>query len=203
MDAGSLYINFVMHAVVGKLGEADIIYRNAKDAIHHCANALARYAPIVPKPIYRGVLVDPDLDFKADPAFTFMSWSEDRDVARWFASPNSYISRPFLEHVWPSIPRGLLLTLEAPRSRVLFHHSWANLIAHPRTLGQLAMRHPFMGAEGMRQIDWSISTQQEVITAPVDPLPEALPIESVEGVSVDELDLKLTPSWLTAEERAS
>ena len=37
-------------------------------------------------------------------------------------------------------------------------------------LAALALMHPLMGAEGRRQIEWSLRTQQEVITAPIEGL---------------------------------
>src|SRR6185436_1974502 len=92
----NLYINFALHAVLGKLGEADTIMRFAGKAIRRVADDLGaecnRQLPTKPAPLFRGMLLDPNGPFRVDPDLTFLSWSEDRDVALWFACPRSVVS---------------------------------------------------------------------------------------------------------------
>jgi len=195
-----LYINFVLHAVYGKLGEADTIMRFAGDAVRRVADDIAaecnRQFPTEPVPLYRGILLDPELPFRPDPKLTFLSWSEDRDVALWFACPRSVVSEPIMQQ--NAKLRGHVAVVAAPRSRVLFHHSWASALGG---LACFAIVHPLMGKEGRRQIEWSLRTQREVITEPVADLrPER--VEDLDGDALEALERRLSPPWVIAEEGA-
>lgn len=189
MQPADLYINFVLHAVYGRLAEADCLMRLHGAAIRDVADALRERHPIDERPLYRGMLLDPDLGLGTH--FPFVSWSEDRDVARWFGDPRSYISEPF--RAYHPEAQGYMLAIDAPRSRVLFHYTWAEVFGAP--LGFLAYLHPSMGREGSRQIEWSIATQREVITEPIDGL-EAVPLDPVPDTAISELDRKLCPPWI-------
>ena len=92
-----LYVNFVLHAILGRLAEADTLMRLAGPQIRTVADNLSRARLIETKPLYRGLLLDPDLPFMTDPKLTFLSWSEDRDVAVWFACPRSVVSEPLMQ----------------------------------------------------------------------------------------------------------
>lgn len=189
-----LYFNFALHAILGRLGEADTIMRVGGAEIRAVADLLAVRYPIEPKPIYRGMLLDPAKTFAADPKLTFQSWSEDRDIALWFACPRSAVSEP-LAATNPKL-RGYLVELSAPQSRVLFHHEWARVLGG---LAELALAHPLMGEEGRRQIEWSLLTQQEVITQPVQDLRPAR-TDDLDAPALETLERRLSPSWIIAEE---
>ena len=185
-----LYLNFALHAILGRLSEADALMSLAGDEIRAVADRLAAQHPIPPKPLHRGMLLDPGKPFAADPKLTFLSWSEDRDVAVWFACPRSAVSEP-LATSNPRL-RGHLVDLPAPQSRVLFHHGWTGALGG---LAALAIAHPLMGEEGRRQIEWSLRTQREVITAPVDGLrPSQTADLDAEELAV--LERRLSPPWV-------
>ena len=189
-----LYLNFALHAILGRLGEADVLMSIAGDAIRAVADRLATHHPIASKPLYRGMLLDPDKPFAADPKLTFLSWSEDRDVAVWFACPRSAVSEP-LAAANPRL-RGHLVDLPAPQSRVLFHHGWASALGG---LAALALAHPLMGKEGRRQIEWSLRTQREVITTPVDGLRPSQ-TAALDAEALAALERRLAPPWIVEEE---
>lgn len=187
-----LYLNFALHAILGRLGEADALMSIASDEIRAVADRLAEQYPITPKPLYRGMLLDPDKTYAANPKLTFLSWSEDRDVALWFACPRSVVSEP-LAATNPRL-RGYLVDLPAPQSRVLFHHGWPI-----GGLAAFAREHPLMGEEGRRQIEWSLHTQREVIT---DPVPNLLPTPAadLDADALEALERRLSPPWIVEEE---
>lgn len=187
VDPVSLYLNFVLNAVGGKMGEADAIMRAGRGTIAHVAGALAKFAPFEPKPLYRGMLLDPSKPFVLDARLTFMSWSEDRAVAEWFACRESVISEPLVE-AKPEL-RGFLATLAEP-TRVLWHHSWVDQFGGIDGFADLALRHPLMGAYGRREIAWSLATQSEVITAPLPITPS--PVDIARSY---EIDRRLSPPW--------
>ena len=188
------YLNFALHAILGRLGEADALMSIAGDEIRAVADHLAAQHPIEPKPLHRGLLLDPDKTFAADPKLTFLSWSEDRDVALWFACPRSAVSEP-LAATNPRL-RGHLVDLPAPQSRVLFHHGWTGSLGG---LAALAIAHPLMGEEGRRQIEWSLRTQREVITAPVAGLTPSRTAD-LDAEALAALERRLSPPWIIAEE---
>jgi hypothetical protein len=189
-----LYVNFTLHAIYGKLGEADQIMHIAADPIRRIADRLAEKIPVTPAPIHRGLLLDPDVPFAADPKVTFLSWSEDLTVAQWFACPRSVVSEPVAQ-LRPRA-RGFLVELAAPRSRVLFHHAWARAFGG---LAPLALAHPLMGEEGQRQIEWSLRTQREIIT---EPIPDLLPTPApdLDAAALMALERRLSPPWIIEEE---
>jgi hypothetical protein len=189
-DDVNLYINWILNAIYGRLADADAIMQTARPGIQRVATMLQARWPIVERPLYRGMLLHPSCKLDTEPSYSFVSWSEDRDVARWFGSPEAFISEPFTLR-YPEA-RGYVLTLEQP-TNVLFHYSWAGVFGTP--LPTMALMHPFMGAEGARQIDWSLRTQQEVITAPLPTLPAAKPVEDIPGAVMAELDRRLAPPW--------
>ena len=190
-----LYLNFALHAILGRLGEADALMSIAGDEIRSVADHLAAQYPIEGRPLYRGMLLDPDTTYVSDPKLTFLSWSEDRDVALWFACSRSAVSAP-LAATNPKL-RGYLVELPAPTSRVLFHHEWASNTSNDllRGLATLALAHPLMGAEGRRQIEWSLRTQCEVITAPVDGLSPSRTAD-LDAAALTALERRLSPPWV-------
>lgn len=193
-DDINLYVNFALNAIYGKLGEADTIMRFAGNAVRRVADEIAVACPIDPLPIHRGMLLDPAEPFRVDPQLTFLSWSEDRDVALWFACPRSVVSEPLAQKN-PKL-RGYVAELTTPRSRVLFHHSWASALGG---LACFARVHPLMGEEGKRQIEWSLRTQREVITDPVaDLAPER--VADLDSTTLETLERRLSPPWVIAEE---
>ena len=189
-----LYVNFALHAILGRLGEADALMHLAADPIRRVAGRLAEKCPIEPVPLHRGMLLDPAQTFAPDPKLTFLSWSEDRDVALWFACPRSVVSEP-LAQLKPTL-RGYVVEIAAPRSRVLFHHAWADAFGG---LAPLARAHPLMGEEGRRQIEWSLRTQREVITAPVDGLTPNRTAD-LDAETLAALERRLSPPWIVEEE---
>jgi hypothetical protein len=185
------YVNWTLYAIYGRLAEADQIMRLGLAGIRRVAAMLHKRHPIPATPIYRGMLLDPERPLQADPAFSFLSWSDDVDVARWFGSLDAYISEPFRVHCPEA--QGYVLTMQRPAA-VLWHYSWADVWGAP--LPWMALRHPHIGAEGSRQIAWSLRTQREVITEPLTTLPPAQPVETVPGTPIPELDRRLSPPWV-------
>ena len=193
-----LYINFALHAIYGRLAEADQIMRLGGDQVRRIAAQLAERLPILPTPLHRGMLLDPEKPFTADPKLTFLSWSEDLDVARWFACSRSVVSEPLMQQ--NSKLRGYVVEIAMPPAGVLFHYTWA--IAFDTLTGglaPLALAHPLMGEEGRRQIEWSLRTQREVITEPVADL---VPVRAadLDALTLEALERRLSPPWIIAEE---
>lgn len=188
------YVSFVLCAVYGRMAEADDLMRRYGDQIRSVADVLNTKRPIARRPLYRGVLLDPSTPYVLDPRITFLSWSEDQGVAEWFACPRSAISA-YVARQSPSF-RGYLLRTDAPPPGVLFHYSWAAVFDG---LAPLGLAHPHVGAEGARQIAWSLRTQREVITEPVVGLEPMRAADLTPG-ALAALERRLTPPSVLAEE---
>ena len=190
----NVYVGFALHAILGRLAEADVIMRRAGDSVRRVADDIGAQCPTDPAPLHRGILLDPAASFTPDPKLTFLSWSEDHDVALWFACSRSVVSEP-LAKMRPEL-RGHVATIHAPASRVLFHHGWASALGG---LACFALIHPLMGEDGRRQIEWSLRTQREVITEPVDDLWPRRVID-LDSATLEALERRLSPPWIVEEE---
>jgi hypothetical protein len=181
----SLYLNFVLNAVLGHLGHADAIMRDYGGSVRRVATALRARYPFEPSPIHRGIALDSAFD---PTGREFVSWSENHQVAQWFADPRSMMNK-YLRIARPKSIGYVLTAAVVDQPLVLFHYSWARLENFPR----LALQHPAMGVEGARQIAWSLSTQREVITDP----PTSWPVlEQLDSHERRQLDDKFAPPWV-------
>lgn len=171
-QAFSYYINWALYAVVGNLAAADNMMKRKEGA---GIRAVARYFQRTKRPrirtLYRGLLLDPeqieDQAITQDPDVTFVSFSEDRDVACWFADPSSTMSS-FVKMRRPRV-EGWIMEYRPKLANILFHHSW-NPIAIPGMgelyLEQAAEMHPEI-VEVADQLAWNLQTQSEVIVRPL------------------------------------
>jgi len=178
------YLNFVALAVVGRLYEADFFIREHKKDIKLWAELLNR--PMAEE-LYRGVLLDPSWlscdDIEHAPERTFLSFSEDLDVALWFARTDTTISK-IVVAAYPEA-QGYVIELPAQKAHVLFHYSWALDIEAP--LIATAMAHP---AVDLDEFVWCLQTQKEVIVEPIERL-GVKPIEDYASPSLETLEAKL------------
>lgn len=185
------FINFVLYATYGKMAEADDLMRRFGEGVQRVTHKMPR---VHRGPLYRGVLMDPAKRMTPDARYTFVSWTDDIDVACWFASPEATVSQPLAE-TNPAL-RGYVLTMNERdvTTRILFHHAWS-MLDWPK----LALRHPHMGEEGARQIAWAWHSQREVITTPPTEFPMPVPVEllyDARGTSALELDRRFAPPWI-------
>ena len=188
-DQAIIYINFVLAAVHGRLAHADHIMHEYGDVVVRVSTLLRERHPIEDLPLYRGILLRPDYDYGVLNPFT--SWSESEDVARWFADPDGFLSRPF-KQAFPDIKGRLLRTQRPPH--VLFHHSWRNVFHRDGCVSLFALSSPDHGEPTRRQIAWSLDTQQEVITTAVtDYESEDCTFTPEDTARRDEL---LSPPWI-------
>jgi hypothetical protein len=106
-----------------------------------------------------------------------VSFSEDRDVACWFADPDSVMSS-FVKQHRPRVT-GWIMEYEPKLAQILFHYTW-NPIVIPGMgeldLEEAAHMHPDI-ARAADQLAWNLQTQSEVI---VRPLKAGTPVEAYE-----------------------
>lgn len=192
------WLNFVLYAVVGRMNEADQLMRSYGPGIERTAKWMMQQRPVRLPPLWRGVLLEPGEVVGGhwmvhQPERTFISYSEDRDVACWFADPRSVISR-FVAARRPGV-RGYVSGGKIDRDKVLWHHQWREVPLPglpPINLLRAGAMHPDIDPH---QLAWNIQTQSEVIvSAPkrretkfhVDP------VSKIECGEIEELDARYT-----------
>lgn len=186
-DGLNLYVNFLLYAIAGAMGAADEIMRQYGAVIRETAAELLPREPI--GKVYRGVLVDPqyvtDGVLAPDTRFTFVSYSRNRDVARWFADRDSFISEYFKLF---NNPQGYLAECEPAHSDVLFCAATQPRLV--RLLKEAAQYHLSLPAD---QIVWNLDVQDEVIL-----LQDArtLRVEPYSPCDTAELDKRFCPPWI-------
>lgn len=170
-QAFSYYINWALYAVTGKLAVADNLMKDKGAAIR----AVARYYQKTKRPrrrtLYRGLLLEPEQVeeglINQDPDVTFVSFSEDRDVACWFADPSSTMSS-FVKMQRPDV-EGWIMEYLPKLSDILFHHTWNPILIPGRGelyLQQAATMHRDI-IPVADQLAWNLETQSEVIVKPL------------------------------------
>ena len=170
-EALNYYINWVLYAVLGNMQAADQILKEHRQGIQSWATFLRKEYPFKIKTLYRGLLLEPEQvkekTIAQDPRVQFVSFSEDFDVACWFAAPDSVMSG-YVKQTRPRV-EGWIMEYRPRASDVLFHHHWG-YIAYDRGGGPFelfpsaARMHPDVDE---RQFMWNLETQKEVITKPL------------------------------------
>lgn len=176
------YVNWVMNAVLGRLSEADALMADYGGAIRRMAKKLRRHLGVPVRPVWRGLQIEPEevppnRMLSQGHGFSSVSWSEDKDVACWFADRDSQISR-FMRMIRPGAV-GWLAEIVPKKDDVLFHWSWADRFPDPRgpwrsaslsqpgrsfSLVSLSAIHPEIHTD---QLAWALKSQKEVILRPL------------------------------------
>lgn len=199
-DDYNAYLNFVLYAVYGMMGDADTIMRRDAERVRRVAKELRRSLPTPPtsKTLWRGILIeqahlefrDDGIWLKPDPRLRFTSWSTDKSVACWFGRRDTFVSQ-FVAQQRPDV-QGYMMKTKAGRETVLWSHEW-DIIPTPR--GPISLRvaaefHPLINPD---QFQWNVEKQREVITEPIAKTEQITPIGEVKCPTARVLDAKLTP----------
>lgn len=182
----NLYINFLLYAIVGRMGEADSLLRRFKREIYEAAAHSLRGC-VAPTLVFRGVLLDPEQDvrdykLKHDDRLTFLSFSRNLDVAKWFADVDSIMSG-YVKQVRPNV-QGFLTEYSPDPTDVLFYAKAQPTLC--KVLALAADMHPDIEPT---QLKWNLATQDEVILKPV---PGPLTVTPYKPEDTWRLDLQFT-----------
>jgi hypothetical protein len=201
----NVYVNWVLYAVVGLMFEADQLAAANRHAIERVAKFIRSVRKTKLQPVYRGVVLTPQeaaggrMRPVGDYAkVSFVSFSEDRDVACWFADPKSTMSITLTTQKGPEAA-GYLIERTPNEDEVLWHYTWADRLPMPglagRHVADLARGHPHMAhVVGLRQ---SIERQKEVILRPAKDGYEVL--RAVGCPPTDELDRRFQSAPIGAQ----
>jgi hypothetical protein len=211
-------VNFALYMVLGNLRGADWLMEEHGTQIRRVARRLREHLGVPRRPCYRGILVEPEeipddrMVLPQEETMQFSSWSEDKDVACWFADRDSVMSAPVHPlSITVQRPRvqGWVMELQPKKSDVLFHHSWADRFPSPdgratMPLAQIARAGAVGIAQGMAQagmpvqpenvasqIEWNLRTQQEVVIGKVSDKVRAVPHADSSCAPTRQLDERL------------
>lgn len=167
-----IYKTFVVLAVVGQQKAADGVRRGHEREINRVARYMTSLLPAGGQTCYRGLLIEPG-DVTGNQVAgqfqgaTYMSLSENLEVACWFSDTDAEISG-FKMQLAPQCV-GWIAEHVSEDDDIIFHHSWTdylNRLAPGDNLYQvmatLASQLTMSPQEAVMQLQWNLKTQQEV-----------------------------------------
>ena len=119
------YKQFVVTAILGQMSFADMLMQQFRSEIYSVAAYVQQIDPQPAKRLYRGLLIEPSLVRGNRPIQpergAFASFTESRDVACWFALPESWIA----EHLARGRPNvvGWIAKYTPQSAEIIFHHA--------------------------------------------------------------------------------
>lgn len=193
-----LYKIFVILAVLGMLSESDDLMMEKGDIIRQVARYFRSQFPPPPKQLYRGMLVQPrDVppDQIAKPqGVQFVSFTEDLQVACWFAAQDTVFASVLLSQK-PGAT-GWVGEYIPEEDEILFHYSWIDTLrqGYGTDIYELAVSiGPSIGLEDAAiQVRHHIMNQKEVICEANVVYP-IKPVENFDCKSTRDLDNKFIP----------
>jgi hypothetical protein len=189
------YINWVIYAVLGRMGQADDVMNKHRNQIYAVARWMMKQRKPPIRKLYRGVLLEPseveDGVIKPDPQLTFLSFSESFDVACWFADPDSIMSG-YVSEQRPGV-EGWIIEYKPKPSEILWHHTWDTLMGDGQAISLVAAgsQHPHI-MMALDQLAWNIHTQREVILKPLKEGADVTAYELANCPKTAELDRRFT-----------
>jgi len=212
-DSINVYKQFIVAAILGQISAADSIIRQYRSDIYRVAAYLQQLDPQAIDVVFRGLLIEPGQVRGGKPLQPeigeFASYSEDLQVACWFAIPNTWIAGTLVEGR-PNVV-GWIGEHVPKASEIIFHHNQTktvndlpgpSLVDFARMLAS-NLDPARTAAEGpdwaMAQIGWSLNTQQEVILKKDTPL-RLTRVEEYSCSAVEPLDkrFRYRPSFILA-----
>lgn len=189
-----VYVFWLVAVIMGRLNEADQVMAQHRRTIYRAAEHLRKACPPPVRKLYRGLLLEPELVkngfVQPHPyAVESVSFTEDRNVACYFADPQTIMSG-FVKQIRPRV-LGYIAELTPRPSSILWHYAW-NPIARRIDVHEVARQHPLI--EDSAQFDHIFRTQREVILKPLTKPLRVQPLDDCPDAT--DLDNRFTPPHL-------
>lgn len=193
------YKIFVGLAVSGLQRDADQQMRRARDNINSVASYLRSLLPPPIKTLYRGLLLEPEVAATGRigghyQGAEYTSFTEDEDVACYFASPKTNISGSWMQQKPRST--GWIAEYIPNLSDIIFHHSWTEYLNNSTpSIYELMLQiagQSDRGKDLVTQLRWHLKNQQEVICKTGIPL-DIKPVDDYSCPDAQTLDNRFTP----------
>jgi len=201
MQPFNVYLSWLIPAIMGQLQGADAVASRYPAELEYVASALRNSHNQPLRKLYRGLLLEP---YEAQTGVIFtrstieksVSFSEDRDVACYFADPETIMSG-FVRQHRPQV-EGYVAEYVPQRQEIMWHYSWNPFTYQGMKVDirAAARRHP-ASAHDPAQFDFVFGTQKEVILQPL-PAHIPLPVTPIADTCPDtySLDRRFTPPHL-------
>ena len=170
-----IYKSFIVYVVLGKLDIAEALLGKKihRNSVNRVAEDLQHKLPPPIQTLYRGLLLEPPVGSQISSQYdnySFISFSEDLDVACWFADPTSW----FADEIMAKHPRAAgWIANYTPISlgEILFHWSWRDYLdTTPPVLAEVARDLALANQEDaftwVHDLSWNLKTQKEVLLKP-------------------------------------
>lgn len=208
-----VYKRFVVAAILGQIGFADTLIQQFRSEIYSVATYVQHIDPQPIKRLYRGLLIEPSNVRGNKPIQSeqgeFASFTENRDLACWFALPDTWIAET-LAQGRPNVV-GWISEHMPQSTEIIFHYEqtkmvndlpgpslvdFARMLANSLDPVRTATEGPDWA---MAQIGWNLNTQEEVILKKGIPL-RLKRVETYGCPSVLSLDknFRYRPSFIVA-----
>jgi len=172
MNTKILYCTWVVLAIQGLMRDADQLLKQYQEEIYLEALKLSRKFPVRPKPVYRGILLEPkdngneNYVYHVDYGVKFISFTQNLEVACWFASTDSYMAHMVMLQKPKSA--GFIIEHTPEPEDILFDWKWHKDIGfkkfRPMIEKQLLLNHIYTDLD---QYVHNVVTQKEIILKPL------------------------------------
>lgn len=170
----TVYFNWSSSALLGTNPTASDWYlRKNYNTIQQVATCLLNKMNYQPKEIYRGILMHDEAltELLSHSNMTYLSFSEDINIAKSFADINGFGSQFGINHLLGT--NGYIVTYMPDASEVLFHHSFIDVFPYIKVWNQ-------SGIDGTEK---TLEIQKEVtILQPQVPFKNIIKIETNEKI---------------------
>jgi len=203
LKASENYKIFIALAVVGKQKEADAWLHSNKRHIERVARYLRSEMPVNPQKVYRGILLPAgEKKFKVAGKYQqqeYVSFTENLDVACWFARKESLIAPDLNYEV-----DGYIIEYQPENKEILFHHSWLDPKSGQvgdlpgRIVYDLLLLTDSSSGQAIAELYWNLRTQEEVIARPPSQELEIINLNDYNCPPAEQLDKQLfyRPDWV-------
>lgn len=197
MQPINVYLSWLVPAILGRTQDSDALMVQFPGEIESVAAALRHISRQPLRKLYRGLLLEPSEISAGDVIFSrpgmeqSVSFSESRDVACYFALPDTIMSS-YVRQIRPDV-EGYIVEHTPVRSEILWHYSW-NPIVYKRMridVRTAARMHP-AAAHDPAQFDFVFNTQKEVTLKPTQVPLHVTPVGDT-CPDADALDKRFTP----------
>ena len=209
-QAFNVYLSWVCYAVVGQTERSDAILSEHASLVLRGAAAQREAFPVEPKRLYRGILLEDHEVVRgmvaADERLRNVSYSEDLEVAQYFADPETIISGLVTSRKLNV--KGYIIERQVTQDRVLFHHSWAQTgillppdVPEPwNEIRAIPLGPPasmLLGDDLALQLAFALRTQKEVIRYQDGAVLAVRPRQDLPSPSTQTLNDRYVPPWLS------
>lgn len=135
-----IYFNWSCNQLAGDSVATDKYLRDNMDTVRKVAARLLRKINYQPTLIYRGIIVqERDLEYlQPHPGFTYLSFTEDLDVAHVFANPDHFMAMAIRHRLGEEQLYSYIAEYTPALEEILFHHKFLEMLPYVKMMREVA-----------------------------------------------------------------